>query len=216
MHTKPVKGKLCVRRITVAKYAGHPVGWRALWLCRPLPRSVQQGSLVLVSRPSDTVTPVRELVGILPTPDALETCIRSLLKVGFVRTDLSVLAGHDAVGAMGRGEQSWQARLLPLLAETRYEVPVVAGTLIALAGSPGVALVGILAAAGVGLAALKEAFEEYDALPDADDYACAVANGELLLWVLLTDPGDEEKARLVLMEHGARALAIHEQVPAMD
>ncbi len=170
----------------------------------------------MVSCSSDTVAPVRELVGILPTPDALEACIRTLLKVGFVRTDLSILAGHDAVGAIGRDERPWQDRLLPLLAETRYEVPVVAGTLIALAGSPGVALVGILAAAGVGLAALKEAFEEYDALPDPGDYACAVANGELLLWVLLTEPGDEEKARLILLEHGARALAVHEQSPAED
>lgn len=151
----------------------------------------------------------RELVGLFQSPAPLEACIRDLIDAGFSHEDLSLLSSHEAIEVAAADGESWRDRLMPLLTETRYDVPLVAGTLIALATGPTGALIAGLAAAGVGAAALKEIISEVISFPDTNDFAKAVSAGEIILWVAVTDAPAEKTARDLLTRHGARNIHIH-------
>ncbi|SIS90272.1 hypothetical protein [Insolitispirillum peregrinum] len=151
----------------------------------------------------------RELVGIFARPEPLTACIHDLLAAGFGHANLSVLSSHEAIEAADTNEAAWQDRLMPLVNEARYEVPLVSGLLVALAGGPTAALIGGVVAAGVGLAALKELLEETIALPNSDAFADAVKAGEILLWVEVTDADREQLASSLLVKHGARDLHVN-------
>ncbi|WP_019645969.1 hypothetical protein [Novispirillum itersonii] len=151
----------------------------------------------------------RELVGLFESPAPLEACIHDLLDVGFDHDDLSLLSSHQAIEVAAPEGESWRDRLLPLLTETRYDVPLVAGTLIALATGPTGALIAGLAAAGVGAAALKEIVSEVVSHPDTGAFARAVSNGEIILWVSVDSPEGETAARGLLAQHGARNIHVH-------
>lgn len=158
---------------------------------------------------SMTPPPSRELVGIFASPAPLTACIKDLLAAGFGHSSLSLLSSHEAIEAADQDGAVWQDRLMPLVNEARYEVPLVSGALIALASGPTAALVAGLAAAGVGLAALKELLEETIALPNSAAFAEAVAAGEILLWVEVADDPREQKAAAILEKHGARDLHVN-------
>lgn len=160
--------------------------------------------------------PIREIVGLFREPQPLEACIQDLLKAGFEHADLSVLGSHAAIEAADPEGLSWRERLMPLLTETRYEVPLVAGTLIALTAGPTGALIAGLAAAGVGAAALREMLQEVTSLPDTEEFAAAVEAGEIVLWVVVGDAQKERTARDVLEAHGARTIHVHERTPSED
>lgn len=160
--------------------------------------------------------PIREIVGLFHAPKPLEACIQDLLKAGFEHADLSVLGSHTAIEAADPEGLSWRERLMPLLTETRYEVPLVAGTLIALTAGPTGALIAGLAAAGVGAAALREMLQEVTSLPDTEEFAAAVEAGEIVLWVAVADAQKERTARDVLEAHGARTIHVHERTPSAD
>ena len=162
-----------------------------------------------LTEPDLPVRPVRELVGLFTTPDPLEACIKALLAAGFAHEDLSVLSSHAAIEAADPEGLSWRDRLLPLLSESRYEVPLVAAGLIALASGPTGAIIAALVAAGVGGAALKEVFEEVTSLPDTEEYAAAVEAGELVLWIAVPDAETEARANARLQHHGARNIHLH-------
>jgi hypothetical protein len=100
---------------------------------------------------------------------------------------------------------------MPLLSETRYEVPLVSGLLIALAGGPAAAVVGGLAAAGVGVMAIKDLLEQTIALPNSEAFAEAVRTGEILLWVAVPDQASEQAAHALLESHGARNIHLTER-----
>lgn len=158
--------------------------------------------------------PPRELVGLFSEPEPLIQAIHDLLGAGFEHADLSVLSSHEAVEAVDPYGQSWRDRLLPLLDERRYEVPLVTGALIAIASGPVGAAIAGLVAAGVGGMALKEMFEKVVSLPDTQEYAEAVEKGELVLWVSTPDAATEDRARQLLEKHGARNIHIVEREPA--
>lgn len=160
--------------------------------------------------------PPRELVGLFSEPAPLITAIKDLLAVGFDHADLSVLSSHEAVEAADPQGQTWRDRLMPLLDEPRYEVPLVTGALIAIASGPVGAVIAGLVAAGIGGAALKEMFEKVVSLPDTQEYAEAVEKGELVLWVAAPDATTENRARSVLERHGARNIHIVERTPAQS
>lgn len=152
---------------------------------------------------------LREVVGIFSTPEPLEKAIKDLLAAGFEHADLSLLASHEAIEVAS--DADWSARLMPLLTETRYEVPLVAGAMIALAAGPVGAAIAGLTAAGVGAAALHELFDEITSLPDSEDFAEAVRAGEIILWAVATQPEREGEARAVMERLGARNVHVHER-----
>jgi hypothetical protein len=151
------------------------------------------------------------VVGIFSQPRPLLDCIKALQAQGFAHDQLSLLSSHEAIEAAAEGGGSWQDRLMPILSETRYEVPLVSGLLIALAGGPAAALVGGVAAAGVGVMALKELLDEAISLPNTEAFADAVRSGEILLWVAVTDSASEQTAVSLLEGHGARNIHLTER-----
>jgi hypothetical protein len=155
--------------------------------------------------------PSRELVGIFSQAQPLLDCIKALQTKGFSHQQLSILSSHEAIEAAAEDGGTWQDRLMPLLSETRYEVPLVSGLLIALAGGPAAAVVGGLAAAGVGVMAIKDLLEQTIALPNSEAFAEAVRTGEILLWVAVPDQASEQAAHALLESHGARNIHLTER-----
>lgn len=164
--------------------------------------------------PDSGTGPVRELVGLFSEPEPLIKAIKDLLKAGFDHADLSVLSSHEAIEAADPQGQTWRDRLMPLLDEPRYEVPLLTGALIAIASGPVGTVIAGLVAAGIGGAALKEMMEKVISLPDTQEYAEAVAQGELVLWISAPDATTEGRARPVLERLGARNIHIVERTPA--
>lgn len=144
-----------------------------------------------------------ELVGILPDRESFEKAVDGLLKAGFKRQDLSVLAGHASLDVAEPGEIGFKDKLVGLVGELKYEGPLVAAGLIALAAGPvGAALAGIVAA-GVGAAAIKEFLDETTATPDRKAFERAIEAGSLILWVAAEDEERQAQARSVLEYCGA-------------
>lgn len=148
---------------------------------------------------------VRELVGLFADPAALTATIEALLADGFSHADVSVLSSHAAIEAAGKGS-GWRERLIPLISEKRYEVPLLTGAFIAIATGPVGAAIAGLVTAGVGAAALLEIFDEVVSLPNTQEFAQAVARGELILWVAVADDAAEARARMHLEHGGARGI----------
>lgn len=111
------------------------------------------------TNPAPTIQ--REVVGLFADRADLEHAIKDLRAAGFDRTDLSLLASHESIDA---GDESsdltLRERLLPILTEWRYEVPLVGAGLIALASGPTGAAIAALVGAGVGIAAVRDLVNE--------------------------------------------------------
>lgn len=150
--------------------------------------------------------PSRELVGIFQSREQFQSAVEALLKVGFERSDLSVLASHSSLDAARPETASLRERLTSLVGELKYEGPLVAAGLIALASGPvGAALAGMVAA-GVGAVALKEFWDEVTSTPDTKAFEAALAAGSLILWVAAPDDLREGRARAALEGFGATNL----------
>jgi len=147
----------------------------------------------------------REVVGILSSRPDFDTAVKALLQAGFDRSDLSVLSSHDSLDAAGAG--SWKDSLVSLLGELKYEGPLVTAGLIAIAAGPVGAVLGGLIAAGVGGAAAKELLDDLTARPHAAEFASALAAGNVLLWVQVTDAASEARAQAILQ--AASATNVH-------
>ncbi|CAA6605202.1 conserved hypothetical protein [Rhodospirillaceae bacterium LM-1] len=155
--------------------------------------------------------PHRELVGIIADKSKFESCVEALLKAGFEPSDLSVLASHSSLDAARPEAASLKERLTGLVGEMKYEGPLVAAGLIALAAGPvGAALAGVVAA-GVGAFALSEFLGDVTATPDAKEFERAIEAGSIILWVAAQDDLREGRARGVLQSHGAANLHIVER-----
>jgi hypothetical protein len=101
--------------------------------------------------------------------------------------------------------------LTGLVGELKYEGPLVAAGLIALAAGPVGAAVAGLVAAGVGGAAAKELLDEISAIPDSEDFARALAAGSVILWVAVTDQAQIDTAKSVLAAAGAANIHLFER-----
>lgn len=150
---------------------------------------------------------IREVVGTFADRDHFQSAVDALLKIGFTRTDLSVLSSHDSIDAAGKDGRSWKDVLVALVGETKYEGPLVAAGLIALAAGPVGAVIAGLVAAGVGGVAAKEVLDEVASVPDTADFAKALKSGSVILWVAAPDELKEERAKAIL--HGTSAQNIH-------
>lgn len=157
----------------------------------------------------------REVVGLFATRDDLEQAIKDLRAAGFDRTDLSLLTSHESIDVGDSGSDlSLRERLLPLLNEWRYEVPLVGAGLIALASGPTGAAIAALVGAGVGVAAVRELVQEVTSLPDTEEFARELAAGAVALWVHVGDTAAfEAKARDILARHNASNIHLHVGTP---
>lgn len=148
-------------------------------------------------------TSIREMVGTFADRARFEAAVTALLKAGFSRSDLSVLASHDSLDAAGHEAKPWRDVLTALVGELKYEGPLVAAGLIAMAAGPTGAAIAGLVAAGVGGAAAKELLDEVSAIPDSEDFARALAAGSVILWVTVDDEAEVDTAKRALVEQGA-------------
>jgi hypothetical protein len=160
---------------------------------------------------TNTAVPTREVVGTFADREHFQAAVDALFKAGFARTDLSVLSSHDSIDAAGREGTSWKDALITLVGELKYEGPLVAAGLIALAAGPVGAAIAGLVAAGVGGVAAKELLDEVAALPDSDEFAKALAAGSVVLWVAAADSAREERARAILHDSSAQNIHVFER-----
>ncbi|WP_142849158.1 hypothetical protein [Telmatospirillum sp. J64-1] len=161
---------------------------------------------------NDSNHPVsREVVGILSDRAQFERTIAALKQAGFDTADLSVLTSHESIDAAGKPGKSWRDSLVGLVGELRYEGPLVAAGLIALAAGPVGAAIAGLVAAGVGGAAAKELLDEVSAQPHSEDFARALEAGSVILWVYAPDPLREGRAKTILAENGATNIHVNDR-----
>jgi hypothetical protein len=151
------------------------------------------------------------MVGVFASRAGFESAVKALLAAGFERADLSVLSTHDSLDAASPEARDWRQHLTGLVGEAKYEGPLVAAGLIALAAGPTGAVIAGLVAAGVGAAALKELVEEVTSAPDTKGFARAIEAGSIILWVLAPDALKEGRATAILKEHGAQNIHLHER-----
>jgi hypothetical protein len=168
-------------------------------------------SLYFTDSPLPSNKHIREVVGLLGDRRQFETAVKSLEAAGFGHSDLSVLSSHDSIDAAGRQPRPWRDVLTGLVGELKYEGPLVAAGLIALATGPVGATIAGLIAAGVGGAAIKELLDEVTAVPHSDDFARALAAGSVILWVRADDPAKEQTAKAVLADCGATNIHVNER-----
>ena len=154
---------------------------------------------------------LREVVGTFADRGAFESAVSALLEAGIARDRLSVLSSHDCLDVAGGKPQKWRDGLVALVGEMKYEGPLVAAGLIALAAGPVGAVIAGLVAAGVGGAALKELLDEVAAIPDSGDFARALAAGSVILWVSVETAAEEASARALLAQAGGNDIHIFER-----
>src|SRR5512147_2139196 len=144
-----------------------------------------------------------EVVGLFAERESFERAVEELLRNGFERADLSVLASHESLEAAGRPGKSWREAMLALIGELKYEGPLVASGAIFLAGGPIAATIAAVIGAAVGGAAVVDLLGEVTAKPHTEDFARSLAAGAVILWVRAPDEARESWARAVLEANGA-------------
>ena len=158
---------------------------------------------------------LREVVGTFADRAHFEAAVSGLLAEGFGRDKLSVLTSHDSLdaaeGPAGAKARKWRDGLVALMGEMKFEGPLVAAGLIALAAGPVGAVIAGLVAAGVGSVALKEVLDEVAAIPDSGDFVRALAAGSVVLWVSTDNPAEEAKARALMDDAGGANIHIFER-----
>ncbi|MBC7953527.1 MAG: hypothetical protein H7Z12_17120 [Rhodospirillaceae bacterium] len=153
-----------------------------------------------------------EVVGTFSDREHFQAAIDRLIAAGFDRTDLSVLSSHESIDvAVGHEPKSWKDSLITLVGELKYEGPLVAAGLIALAAGPVGATIAGLVAAGVGGAAVKELLDEVAALPDSQQFADALAEGHVIVWVAVTDEAQQQRAVQILRDTAAQNVHVFER-----
>ena len=175
-------------------------------------------------------TPVREVVGVADSREALDSAVEELLLAGVDRSRISLMASREAI--LDKLHQYYvdPTPLADALELPRREVvtredttaltPLLFGTLLAVATLGATALVasgGVLAAAlattvgGGALATTLARLLKRRVLGDADPEALErdLAAGGLVIFVRVWDSAEEAKVEAILREH-ARNVHIHE------
>ena len=175
-------------------------------------------------------TPVREVVGVADSREALDSAVEKLLLAGVDRSRISLMASREAI--LDKLHQYYvdPTPLADALELPRREVvtredttaltPLLFGTLLAVATLGATALVasgGVLAAAlattvgGGALATTLARLLKRRVLGDADPEALErdLAAGGLVIFVRVWDSAEEAKVEAILREH-ARNVHIHE------
>lgn len=154
-------------------------------------------------------TPVTEVVGRFAERAPFKAAVEALLAAGFERSDLSVLDSHDSLSASEGKNESWRRTLAGLVGEAKYLEPITAAGLILLAsGAVGAAVAGAIAA-GLGGMAAFELLNEVRATPHTREFATALENGAVLLWVRAESAERQRLASDALTRHGAADVHVH-------
>ncbi|CAA7619234.1 conserved hypothetical protein [Candidatus Terasakiella magnetica] len=157
------------------------------------------------------VAALREAVGTFADRSHFEAAVSALREAGFDRDRLSVLTSHDSLEVAGLKGSKWRDAITGLVGEMKFEGPLVAAGLIALAAGPVGAVIAGLIAAGVGGVALKEVLDEVAAIPDSQDFARALAAGSVILWVSVENTDEESRAKALLARTGGANIHIFER-----
>lgn len=155
---------------------------------------------------------VPELVGLFDTKESFDAAVRALTDAGFAHTDLSALSSHESIDVAGKDGQSWSDVLTAMFGEVKYEVPLVASGAIALFGGAATAALALAIGAGVGTMALTDFIGEVTSTPHTEDFAKALKEGSVALWVRI-DPehaSAEAQAREIFAQNGAKDVHIHQ------
>ena len=174
---------------------------------------------------------VREVAGVLRSRDELEVAVDALLRAGFDRADIDLMAGLDAVveklgGIYAPAQELADVPEAPrraFLAREDVTIPLVgaAGILTyvgAIAAAFGVVASGgalalalaAAAAGGVVAGGIGALIAHSLGREQARELEEQMAAGGLVLWVRVRSPEREEKAQQILREHGAQAVRAHE------
>ncbi len=151
------------------------------------------------------------MVGLFADREHFQAAVKALIKAGFERSQLSVLSSHQSLDAASGKQPSWRESLIGLVGELKYEGPLVAAGLIALAAGPVGAVIAGSIAAGVGAAAVKELVEDVTSIPDSGEFARALEAGSVILWVATPDAEREKLAQEILTAHQASNIHIYER-----
>jgi len=152
---------------------------------------------------------VTEVVGRFAAREPFKAAVEALMAAGFERADLSVLDSHESLAASEGSREAWRETLDGLVGEVKYLGPLTAAGLILLASGPvGIAVAGAIAAGLSGMA-IYELLDEIKATPHAKEFAKALENGAVLLWVRADDAGRQRIASDILRRHSAVDVHIH-------
>jgi hypothetical protein len=174
----------------------------------------------------------REVAGVFRSHDALENAADALLRAGFDRADIDLMASADTVrkklgAAYVAAEELASAPAAPRRAfVAREDLPLIAGgaagiltyigataaalSIVASGGALAAAAVAALggAAGAGGIGALL--ISRFLGREQAEELEAKLAAGGLVLWVRVRTPEQEEKALRILREHGGEAVRVHE------
>ncbi|MBP2298646.1 hypothetical protein [Azospirillum picis] len=145
---------------------------------------------------------VREVVALFSTRAGFDHAVDALLAAGFDRADLSVLASHASLDAVGKNGKPRDEALTGLVGELKYAFPLTTAGLIAIVGGPIEAALAALVAAGVGGAAIKDYLDELTSHPKPDEFTRALEAGGVILWVRVDTAEREGQASAILAREG--------------
>ena len=184
--------------------------------------------------PSDMViewVKVREVAGVFRSPDALDAAADALLRAGFDRADIDLMAHSDTIreklgGVYAPAEELADVPDVPRRAFVAHEdvattTALVAGALsyigaaaaaLGIVASGGTLALALAAAAAGGVAGggVAALISRVLGAERAGELETLMAVGGLVLWVRIRTPEQEEKAQRILLEHGAEAVRVHE------
>jgi hypothetical protein len=149
---------------------------------------------------------IREAVAAFADKPALRRAVAALLKAGFKPTDLSLLASHDSLEVAGNlpaySGNPGESLLAGLTDQVAFLSPLTVAGIVLLSGGPVAVAFGAVVAAGLGGVALKEVLDRFIANEHSDEFADALEEGAVLLWVRVDDPELEPMAVRLLEEAG--------------
>lgn len=180
---------------------------------------------------SQSTPTVREAVGVFHERDSFLDAVEDLLSAGFDRSDLSLLAGEQAVeqklghnytkvqeleddGAVPRvafvGEHSMAEARTGVIGGLAYVGAVAAAGAVVASGGALAAAIAAAVAAGGGGGVLGAWGARYLGRDRAKELQHQLDHGGLLLWVHVRDQAHEERALEVLKKNGAEDVHVHD------
>jgi len=179
---------------------------------------------------TSSVQAVREAVGVFDDAGTLEAAIDELLRSGFDRSDISLLAGEDAIrqklghiyrkveeveddpdipravyvstAARGNAEGA-------LVGGLAYVGALAAAGAVLTTGGALAAAIGAAAAAGGAGGAIGAVLAGMMEKHHADTVGRQIDRGGLVLWVRLWDKSQRERAVAILAKHSAHDIHVH-------
>jgi hypothetical protein len=129
-----------------------------------------------------------EVAGLFETRDAFDGAVAALLAAGVPRSGISVLASHAPLDAAeARKRPPRDNALMALTGELTYLFPLTTAGLLAVVGGPITAELAALVAAGVGGLAVKDYIGEVTSHPETREFARALEDGGVIVWVRAAD-----------------------------